>query len=709
MLRRWFIKPTVILSIVLLTACDSLSALPFSPEPSIEPSPSATAEPTEEPTPTLQPTQPPDMATFPLVADLYYLRDGRVWRQPATGDESLAEGLTSSDRTVIDFDVAPGDNWLATITSDGDVTITETEGERSSFISDQGLPRPEVDAAHKTISWSPDARRLAYITNNGFQAYYPGAGLNGAPIVFSPDEQPIADLRWHKNAEWLYIQRVDGTAALYQADPVLSLFAELGPTQEAVWLEDGRLAFSPVQGGLALLQPNDLEARRFIVPQGRFVTRIQQQRNGVLSFFVHEDGSDSVGFLHFADPGDLSFSPQSAVAVDTSDRVWNPTGTRLVSFDRQLVTLLDPDTGAQSVFEARSTVDLLRWGSLLPETVRGTELSSDLYFLATQDDVVQVWRLPADGDPPEVLTNAVEDIVNFSVSEDGTQVAYTSGRSIYRVIPGIAPDSVIIEFDSNEDLPDGQPAFDTSGTQLAYTDDGLWIADLTEAEPRTRRIIESRQPTGFGQDRLVEVYSKPRWSPDSRFLLADVGFFEGTSLVLIPITNRLNAIPIQLDLFGAEGQWLADGRILTSSLGTIYNNPGLRIVSSTVAQGEDAPPVFEPEIEVLGTQPSTEVRLTPDGRLVFLQARVQTVAGPTSLIVYSADTDGLNVSPISDALVLDAPTLAADGQTVAGLAGTSLDERSNIRGRIVISEVSSGKSVLIDRIDDAHALLWSRD
>ncbi len=705
MMPRWNLLPVLITSMMaLLTGCNALWFL--AEEATATPEPTVTERPAT-PTATVEPTTPPEMAAFPLAADMYYLRDGRVWRQPAAGDETTAEGVTPSSVSIADFAIAPGNDWLATVDTAGQISISSADGSRSVFISDQGLRPDALRFGQQSVAWSPDGRRLAYITQDGFQAYYPGAGIDGTPIIFRPDEAAITDLRWEKNGAWLYVQRADGTAALYQGEPILSLFAELGPVQDALWLRDGRLAFAPEQGGLALLQPTDLEARRFIVPQGRFISRVQQRRDGTLVFFVHEDNIDTQGFLHTANPADLSFSPQSAVGVLTSDKIWNPAGMRMVSYQQQTITLLDPETGSQARFEARSFLTELRWGSLLPETVRGIALPTDLYFLSPQSDVVQVWRLPADGEPPEALTNAEEDITDFAISQDGTQIAYTSGRTIYRVVLNISPDTAIIEFESDTERLDGQPAFDPSGRQLAYTDDGLWIVDLTEAEPTPRRIIGSRQPEGFGQERLVEVYSRPRWSPEGNLLLADVAFFEGSSLAVVPITNRLNAVPIQLDLFGHRGQWLEDNRILATSRGALYDNPGIRVIESMAETDDDAPPVFEPNTASIAAEPAEQAQLTDDGRILFLRSGDQFIEGPNSVVVLSTDETGAGTLTESEAIVLESPRLSPDGQTLAGLVDTERRDGDIVTGRILINDVRSGASVIIDGIADAHALQWA--
>lgn len=702
-MRTWIIRLWIICSLgLILTACQGLPSLPFG-STDTPPPPTATEEPTPIPTAVITPTQPPDMALWPLVADLYYLRDGRIWRQPAAGDDSTAEAITNTDVTVVDFDIAPGDDWLGYITQTGSVVITATDLSRSTLVSEQGAA-PQVSDTRHTIAWSPDGRRLAYVSTGGFQAYYPGSGINAAPLVFDLPETEIVDLQWEKNGEWLYVQRADTTAALYQADPVLSLFAELGPVQDAEWLEDGRLAFSPFDGGLAILQPENLAAREFIVPQGRIVTRIHQRSDDLLAFFIHEVDANSAGFLHTANPSDLSFSPESAVGVLTTTMVWNPAGTRMIEKEQQTVRLLDPNTGSRTEFTTRSRVDLLRWGSLLPETVRAIDLPNTLYYLAPQSGVVQVWRLPADRATPEAITQADADVTDFTISDDGTQIAYTSAGSIYRVVIGITQDAPIVELEGEG----GQPDFNASGTRLAYSDEGIWFADLTEAEPTTRRIIDSQRPQGFGQDRLVEAYSNPRWSPNGDFILADVEFFEGTSLAVLPITNRQRAIPSQLDLFGHQGEWLLDGRILAYSDGQLYNNAGMQIIESTAAYEEDDEPIFTPEAAQIITTPAEQALITDAGRVFLLRNLAASAVGPNSLTVLSTDEAGTDFRVESDSLVLERPTLSPDGSTLAGLVDTTLNQNGDLVGRLLINDLQTGESVIIDGAVNVRSLQWGQ-
>jgi len=666
--------------------------------------------------PTLKPTQAPDMALWPLAADLFFLTEqGQVWHQPAEGNASRAERITADQTVIIDFAIAPGDGWIAFRNQRGDVFVEEIgESGESSLIAQQ-TGQPSDIASGATMAWSQDATRLAYVTDRGFQAFYPGAGLNNNPLFFDTPEASIVDLSWSLDAEWLLILRADNTAAIYQAAPVLTLFAELGRVSGYTWLSDGRLAFAPVEGGLALLAPENLDTRRFIVPQGRFVSLPFQRPDGALLFFIHEASLEEPGFLHIGDASDLSFSPESAVGVDTRDKQWEPSGERLISQDRRSLLLLNPETGSQTGFDPSSAPIDFEWGTLAPEGVNGLRLPADLYFLAPQGGAVQVWRLPSSGEDAELLTRSEEDIMDFGISPDGSQLVYTANGIIYRVILDVTQDTELIVLNESFAEEGATPAFLRGGRLLAYADDGIWLADLTESPPTRRLLVASRRSTQFGAQRLVEVYSNPQWSPDGQWLLVQVEFFEGSSIALVPVTERgFGSIPIQLDLFGSRGRWLQDGRILAFSEGGPTGNPRLTLVTPPEQQegnasntsAEDTPQL---RIVDLLDIPTADAVIAEDGRLRFVRNPVQFTVGPNSVSVYSADISGDNVQEESASFILDEPRLSPDGAFVAGLVNASSDEESGImRGRLAVVEVESGEVFVIDGVEDVQSVQWSQ-
>jgi hypothetical protein len=410
------------------------------------PTPTETADSQSEPaendlataTPALEPTAPPLMSVWPLSSDLYYLNDaGQVWRQPKRGDESAAAAITRLDLVVSDFAIAPGGQWLLYRTDDT-VSMASLDGLSGQIVAD-GVGAVDAGEAANTLAWSPGGEKYAFTTENGFEVIVPGGGTEFMPLVFTAEEDALRGLGWSRDGGWLLVWRADGTAVVYGVSAALSLWVELGAINGYAWLADGRLAFAPAEGGLALVAPDDLEARAFMVTQERAVTLPFQRPDGSLVFFVHDGGIEGPGFLHSGDPADASFGVESGVPVETARMTWNPAGTRLIRRvgETTTVELIDPLTGSRATFDASGLPLRFDWGDPPILAVSGVELPADLYFLAPQAGIRQVWLLPDNGSEPTPLTQAVEDVVDFDVSADGTQVVYTSGGAIYREVQSV--------------------------------------------------------------------------------------------------------------------------------------------------------------------------------------------------------------------------------------------------------------------------------
>jgi WD40 repeat protein len=650
---------------------------------------------TEETLPT--PAQPVDaspLAIWPLEADLYLLdENGHIWRQPLFGNEDVAATIAPTEQVVLDFDIAPGGGWVMYRTAEF-VGVTSLDGRSGQVIAfEESASMP--DQPGQTVSWSPDGSKMALATAAGFQVYIPGQGAEFGPLVFDTPEAQVADLGWSQHSDWLLVWRADRGAALYEIGLTVSLYAELGQITGYTWLSDGRLAFAPAEGGLALLNPADLSSRTFMVPQDRQVTLPGERLDRTLAFFVHGEGIENPGFLHVGNPQDMSFSPVSAVPVQTVDLQWNPTTTRLIGPDPNspfttTVLVLDPATGSQATFEAAAGVDRIVWGERPPESVPGVNLPADLYFLALQAGIVQVWRLPANGDPPQTITGMTEDVVDYDISPDGTQLVYTSGGIVYRAVINTNDITQIAALD--DEVINGTPAWSPNGRQVAYANNGIWIYDLDTLEER--QVAVSNVPEDDTDFRLVQVYGEPQWSPDGQWLAARVGFYEGSDHALIVTNPEIDAEPIPLELFAARVKWLPNGRLLAYSEGGAYTLPMLTLVTPTT-------PGEPPGITRLLDVPVKDVQSLSDGLLAMLRVNGPFSLGPTSAQVFTALPDGTDLSPASEAFVLEDPILAPDASLAAGVIQTRITDFS-----LAVVNPVSGQVQIIEGISNPRRLQW---
>jgi hypothetical protein len=712
-------KALAVLILLMLPACSILEmpgAAPTSPpgepvtaatstppevetevEPMEAPPPTATADLVTL-TPTPPPTEPPLMTAWPLAADLFYLNDaGQVWWQPLAGDENAAASVTRLDLVVRDFDVAPGGDWLLYRT-DEFLAVTSLTGTGGQML-DNGIGTPPEGARGQTVCWSPDASKVAYTTGTGFRLYIPGAGVDFGPLVFDAPEEPLVDLGWSADSGWLLAWRADGIATLYRSDPLLALWVELGAINGYTWLADGRLAFAPAEGGLALVHPEDLDSRAFMVRQDRPVSLPGQQPDGTLVFFVHDEGIEGPGFLYLGDPEDLSFHQEGSLPVQTADFAWNPTSTRLIGRDPDdptTILLLDALTGAQATFEAAGSPVGFGWGDPPPQSVTSLPLPADLYFLAPKNDVTQVWRLPSNGQPPEVITDAIAGVTAYDVAPDGTEIAYTSEGVIYRAAVDTLSVSQVIAL---LEPVGGTLDFSPDGKQIAYANNGLWIIDLETGEQR--RLVADTLPRD-GEEKLIRIYSHPQWSPDGAWLLAQVNFYEGYDFALLSTGTRPN--PITLGLFQSQAKWTGEGLVMVYNEGGHYGEPTLKLVE----------PGTPTTIIDLLDLPIADVVVRPDGSLALLRRLSPAyTTGPTSVQIYGALLEKASSVPIVDlqpetgAIVLEQPVLSPDGVLIAGLAEGRMDEFGTLAGQLMIVNPATGEMFVIEGLSGVYDVRWA--
>jgi hypothetical protein len=642
------------------------------------------------------PTPVPPLQLWPLPADLFYLTEtGQVWRQPAGGDEAAVQAVTPDDLNVREFAVAPGGGWLL-IRTDDVVALAPAAGTQAGMqrqIVAQQVGLPVEGGRGHSLAWSRDAARIAFATADGFQVLIPGAGDNLEPLVYAVGEGPAVDLSWSPDGAWLLVQRADSGSALYAVDPLVK-WVELGRLNGYAWLGDGRLAFAPAEGGLALLLPGDLNSRVFVVPQDRQVTLPVQRADGTLAFFAHSSDISQPGFLHTANPQDLSFRVESPVPIYTTGLAWDATGLRLAGIDPADSTravLLDPQSGAHASLEAAGPLLRLAWGDAPLPTATGLPLPADLYFLAPQGGVMQVWRLPADGSPPQAITAAPAGVAAFDVSQGGAQIVYTSSGALWLSMSGAQPAQLAAL--SDPALP-GWPVFSPDGAQIAYTDGGLWLLDLPSGE--ARRVASDRLPL-TADDRLVRVYEQPQWSPDGTWLLARVRFYEGWDSALVSV-GETGSAPLLLDALNAEAVWGSDGSVYVHYAGGPYGSPYLDRVR----------PGDPPARTRLAAIPVLDVALRDDGRIAVLRTPPSGTGGPSSVRVFSLLPDGSGLLAESAAYILEQAALSPGAGWIAGLAQVQADALGLPAGRLAVVDVASRQIVLIEGVDGARDLRWGR-
>lgn len=132
--------------------------------PTATPTPTPTSTPTATPTPTPIPTFPPQARALQgwpaLPHELYFLREGRLWRWPTGGGmpEQLARA-TGADR-VLDYRIIPDGRVVVYLASDGKLYALDRISNTTTFLPTAGYL---VSQRGPLFDLTPDGRYLVYL------------------------------------------------------------------------------------------------------------------------------------------------------------------------------------------------------------------------------------------------------------------------------------------------------------------------------------------------------------------------------------------------------------------------------------------------------------------------------------------------------------------------------------------------------------------
>ncbi len=219
----------------------------------------------------------------------------------------------------------------------------------------------------------------------------------------------------------------------------------------------------------------------------------------------------------------------------------------------------------------------------------------------------QLWRVPAYGGSPRMLTVAGLNAAFPAIAPSGNRLVYVesaSGASLWRarLNPGgeAEEDRELVRSTGRESWP----AYSPDGRRLAYISDQtgadeVWLCDAEGANPL--------QLTHFNGSRVA----RPRWSPDGRLLLIAHDGARGPGLYTIPVPAKGAALaagtkPVPVVPGSMNGNWSLDGK-------KVYFDAGGLVWRVTLPSGPTEKVTSEP-----GTGQAAE---SVDGKYVYYRAR----------------------------------------------------------------------------------------
>ncbi|MFC1959824.1 TolB family protein [Chloroflexota bacterium] len=638
-----------------------------------------------------------------LPAALFILTDqNQVMRIGAGG--SLATAVTPPDQTVADFGIAPDGQWIVYRTTGSAeaaplLAVTTIDGLSGQVLEFDEAGQPPIEGRGQTLAWSPDGTAIAYTTAAGLRIYMAGLGEYGGALFKNLAGGPFINLLWSPGSGFLAAEAENDVWWIYRreinaAGGDLVYHGQIPGSAGSDWVREGVLALAPPAGSLLTL---DVVAgtQTALLGADSFVSN--PAHNGTvgderLIFFVHEPTGQRFAARRFGTVSTLGGDSQefeSAVEL-TADMRWMPDGLALTAVEDGTLTIIEPRTGSRR--EVITGVKNYSWGPLPLTEVSGMILPADLYFIARDAaSIPQVWRLPANGAEVEQVTIEPQPVLDFALSPDANQIAYSTGGNLI-VANGDGTGGRELSPIMERPGAGAQPAWSPDGQTIAYIRDGIWLVP-TIGGARTELITDN-----LGQDTppdQVRVYMNPRWSPDGGQLLVDIGYYEGRSPGILPITG---GAVTPLGVLSSQAGWTPDNQILAWDAGFGYTQPGLYLVNPAIP--DTFMTILDDTWHILDTQP-----LAPEAAAILRNPTGDSMGpGIAQPFLVPVLPDALPI-PNGQGGLIEQPILSPKGNYAAGLQQATYNDYG-LTGQLNIISLQNGAQVAIQTPDVVWALQW---
>ena len=325
------------------------------------------------------------------------------------------------------------------------------------------------------------------------------------------------------------------------------------------------------------------------------------------------------------------------------------------------------------------------------------------YYIASDEDgIQQVFQLVLDGDinASRQITRAVSDVLTYGIAYDGLAVAYISDRHLWlQPVHTEEPESLA---SINTDNIFGRPVFSQDGQYIAYTDNGVWLVDLSTRE--TRRLVQDVPLTeGATNAEEFRIYSPELFvlgnDGDAAWLVLDIGIWEWNSAGLYDL--RAGELQMIDDVLYTDLLPLYGGRALIYGNNALDGEPVLRAASDlNTIETFDEVLNFSGLIENVTLFADQAVEIAPGTVRVFgsMFGAAWDFNGrfyfDYNLMEKSPIAVNMLPLPLSETGVVETGPLSPDGELVPIYLDTIWTETGSKSGQVVIMDVATSEEVV---------------
>lgn len=230
-------------------------------------------------------------------------------------------------------------------------------------------------------------------------------------------------------------------------------------------------------------------------------------------------------------------------------------------------------------------------GLVFSTSVEAQEKGSNehiLYYLsADAEGIQQVYQYWLSEHTSRQITHAVEDVIQFGVAYDGLSVAYLSAGQLWLQPFHTEEAESLADVGTSDSLDDplSTPVYSPDGQYIAYSDNGIWLFDLTT---RSTRQLLVNQPLDLPDTHVsqLRIYTPNKFVANvegrTTRLIVDIGIWEWNTVGVYDLmTDTLQEFETHRDVrLHTDLLPLSDGRVLLYGNNMMAGEPALHRAES---------------------------------------------------------------------------------------------------------------------------------